>query len=315
MAVTDYLSIDGQVYGHSVAGDPSKTTYYTLDALGSVVATTDNKGNVLNTYEYKPFSGEVLQKTGTAPDPRFMWNGSHGYRTTNLPQQQFLTHYVRARHYQGMTAALTSVDPLWPQEPAYRYVGNMVTSAVDPSGMRVTYICGERPRTGFGTYDSDGRSTTVHLEPKGTKCVCYNGVAGRIRGLSKGHPKYKCLQAHCQNFCISLFDLRDISNDICQEGSNMLSRILNCTGVMKTMYTAPCTSGAAWAQCGNIFTCRGGSGYVGTGANKSNYPAPAQQSLTAGGCCVECKMRVCCAHARHNQRMEKHFLDQVWRRC
>ncbi|MDI9640040.1 hypothetical protein QM565_30490 [Geitlerinema splendidum] len=138
MAVTNYLSVDGQVYGHSVDGDPSKTTYYTLDALGSVVATTDNKGNVLNTYEYKPFSGEVLQKTGSAPDPRFMWNGSHGYRTTNLPQKQFLTHYVRARHYQGMTAAWTSVDPLWPQEPAYGYVRNMVTTAFDYFGMYQT---------------------------------------------------------------------------------------------------------------------------------------------------------------------------------
>ncbi|MDI9640034.1 hypothetical protein QM565_30460 [Geitlerinema splendidum] len=136
VAVTNYLSIDSQAYGHSVAGDPSKTTYYTLDALGSVVATTDNKGNILNTYEYKPFSGEVLQKTGSAPDPRFMWNGSHGYRTTNLPQQQFLTHYVRARHYQGMTAAWTTQDPLWPQEPAYRYVENMVTKSVDYWGTR-----------------------------------------------------------------------------------------------------------------------------------------------------------------------------------
>ncbi|MDI9640043.1 RHS repeat-associated core domain-containing protein [Geitlerinema splendidum] len=79
---------------------------------------------------YDPW-GEQLSNWN-ASSYRYLWGGGIGYRQTN---KEWATHYVRARHYSFMDGTWTTQDPLWPQEPAYRYVGNRVTRAVDPSGM------------------------------------------------------------------------------------------------------------------------------------------------------------------------------------
>ncbi|MBL8067372.1 MAG: hypothetical protein JNM28_02900 [Armatimonadetes bacterium] len=132
MAVTNYLSIDGEVLMESGTTEEERIMYI-RDGLGSVVATADSQGNVLNTYMYKP-SGAVWQKTCSAPDPRFLWCGTWGYRAGG---SAWNSHYVRARHYSHNSGAWTTVDPLWPSEPAYRYVGGRAMGAADPSGMNV----------------------------------------------------------------------------------------------------------------------------------------------------------------------------------
>jgi hypothetical protein len=71
MPVTNYYCVDGQMLGESTNG---VFTGYLPDANGSVTATVDDAGQVLNTYRYKPFGG-LLAKTGNAPDPRFGWRG------------------------------------------------------------------------------------------------------------------------------------------------------------------------------------------------------------------------------------------------
>jgi hypothetical protein len=78
MGVTNYATINGVLVGEN---GPNGTMYYHTDALGSVTMTTDENGDVLNEYRYKPF-GTVKTKTGTAPDPKFLWVGSLGYRQT-----------------------------------------------------------------------------------------------------------------------------------------------------------------------------------------------------------------------------------------
>jgi hypothetical protein len=76
----------------------------------------------------------------------------------------------------------------------------------------------------------------------------------------------------------------------------------------------PCTSDDPnWEICGNFITVEGGEFYNGARANKSNFPDPVPQnspqwiklgllglviylSEVGGGlCCVEAKMRRCCA--------------------
>src|SRR5579872_7128682 len=128
MAVTNYYSVNGEVIGEKTAGG-TRVDYLT-DALGSVTATVNNSAQVVNTYRYKPF-GKLLAKTGVGPDPAFGWVGSKGYRPT---QKKFSDFYVRLRHPDSATGRWTTVDRLWPIEPAYEYVGSRPTSLVDPTG-------------------------------------------------------------------------------------------------------------------------------------------------------------------------------------
>jgi|GEM_PF-4538843 len=128
MPVTNYFAVNGKIIGESTNG---VRTDYLTDALGSITATVDNHGNVLNTYRYKPYGG-LLSKTGTAPDPRFMWTGNTGSRTTKAPGAE---QYNRARHYGTTQAQWTTRDPMWPNERSYGYCFGDPITATDPFGL------------------------------------------------------------------------------------------------------------------------------------------------------------------------------------
>src|SRR5476649_2119029 len=123
---TSYISTHGMVWGEISAS--GVTTSYGHDALGSVTETFV-AGAVQNTYRYKPY-GATLAKTGTGPDPKFQWNGGSGYRASGLEKTEY---YIRMRHYSSTDAGWTSVDSIWPQEPAYVYSQNRPVSLRDPS--------------------------------------------------------------------------------------------------------------------------------------------------------------------------------------
>jgi len=128
----EYLSVDGEIFGEVSGG---VVNFYDRDALGSVVAIEDGAGNTVSTIEYKPF-GDVRTYTGENPlssPRRFLWCGTHGYRF-NERYAQYTSHYVRARHYSSLQGMWSTVDPLYPRERAYAYVGNRVTVGIDPSG-------------------------------------------------------------------------------------------------------------------------------------------------------------------------------------
>src|SRR5579862_7980245 len=107
MAVTNYYTVNGALIGEKTAGG-SRTDYLT-DALGSVTATVNQSGQVVNTYRYKPY-GAQLAKTGVGADPAFQWAGSQGYRQTG---KKYSDVYVRARHYDSRAGRWASRDPLW----------------------------------------------------------------------------------------------------------------------------------------------------------------------------------------------------------
>jgi len=75
MAVTNYFTMGGQVFGEKVA--VGSRIDYLPDALGSVVTTVDQTATPQNTYRYKPY-GSQLAKTGSGPAPKFLWNGLPG---------------------------------------------------------------------------------------------------------------------------------------------------------------------------------------------------------------------------------------------
>ncbi len=105
-------------------------TSYGHDALGSVTDTFSN-GSLLNTYRFKPFGG-TLAKTGVASDPRFLWNGGIGYRSTSLSS---CSYYVQARHYSSNASTWTTRDPMWPEEHEYAYADSNPTTYSDPTGL------------------------------------------------------------------------------------------------------------------------------------------------------------------------------------
>jgi len=55
-----YYSVGGEIIGEKSGG---VRTDYLTDALGSVTATVDQAGSVINRYTYKPY-GALLAKTG-----------------------------------------------------------------------------------------------------------------------------------------------------------------------------------------------------------------------------------------------------------
>src|SRR5579871_2273628 len=132
MAVTNYYTVNGAIIGEKTAGG-SRTDYLT-DALGSVTATINQSGQVVNTYRYKPY-GAQLAKTGLGADPAFQWVGSQGYRQTS---KKYSDVYVRARHYDSRGGRWASMDPLRysiGRVNLYGYVDGRPTLDRDPSGL------------------------------------------------------------------------------------------------------------------------------------------------------------------------------------
>lgn len=129
MAIRHYHTVNGEIIGETTAGE---RTNYLTDGLGNVTATQNSAGTILATYRYKPFGG-LLAKTGAGPDPRFLWVGSFGNRSTGL---RLAEHYCLTRHYSWAIAAWGSVDHLWPAELPYAYVSGNPTTFVDVEGSK-----------------------------------------------------------------------------------------------------------------------------------------------------------------------------------
>ncbi len=135
MGTTNYICTHGMIWGE--ISDTGVTRSYGHDALGSVTETFVN-GALENTYRYKPY-GELLAKTGTAPDPSFLWNGGSGYKASSLSNSDC---YVRARHFSVGSAHWTTVDTLWPNEQPFGYANANPITVPDPSGMSISYQLG-----------------------------------------------------------------------------------------------------------------------------------------------------------------------------
>jgi len=129
MPITYYDTVNGQLIGETTSG---VRTEYLTDALGSVTATVNSSGEIVNTYRYKPY-GQLLSKTGSGEDPRYLWTGNTGSRRTLVT---YAEQYNQARHYGSKQAAWTTVDPLWPEELEYLYVAGNPIVATDEFGLQ-----------------------------------------------------------------------------------------------------------------------------------------------------------------------------------
>jgi RHS repeat-associated protein len=127
MPVTTYTTLDGMILSE-VRGGVERD--YMPDTLGSTIALLDSSQNKTDTWTYWPY-GEVRTRTGSNPTP-FTFVGTLGYFADSLKRL-----YVRARYLRTDLARWQTVDPLWPDESAYGYVGGLPTRNVDPSGLFV----------------------------------------------------------------------------------------------------------------------------------------------------------------------------------
>ncbi len=119
------------VYGagliSQVAG--ANTYYYLADGLGSVMATTDASGSVVNGYTYDVYGAPTSSSGSQANDREFA-----GQQTDPTGLQ-----YLRARYYDPATGSFLSRDPLsaepsWLGSP-FVYAGASPADYSDPTGL------------------------------------------------------------------------------------------------------------------------------------------------------------------------------------
>jgi RHS repeat-associated protein len=108
---------------------------FLTDQLGSIAAEVDQTQT--RTYESR-YSAYGRNNWSTGTGHGFGWVGSYGYSETGLFNN---SHYVRARHYSYLTGMWTTVDPLWPREASYGYVGGRATFGIDPTGYSPLQDC------------------------------------------------------------------------------------------------------------------------------------------------------------------------------
>lgn len=128
------------LFGFSLVAHAQKTvTYIHTDALGSVVATSDEAGNVTHRREYEPYGYELgglsdgVGYTGHVQDP-----------STGLV-------YMQQRYYDPQIGRFLSVDPITAYEGdlrqfnRYAYAFNNPYRFVDPDGRQSVAACAANP--------------------------------------------------------------------------------------------------------------------------------------------------------------------------
>jgi RHS repeat-associated protein len=101
--------------------------HYKTDALGSVIALTDDNGVVKTTYTYDPFGNTTI--SDEASDNPFQYTGRENDNTG--------LYYYRARYYSPELQRFISEDPVRFEGGSinlYSYVGNNPIYSIDPSG-------------------------------------------------------------------------------------------------------------------------------------------------------------------------------------
>jgi RHS repeat-associated protein len=123
----DFIQTNGRTWGVMEA---TSNTYFHHDAIGSVVALSNDSGQVTDIYEYEPF-GKVLQHQGTSTND-YQFVGGYGVRKLNDTLDT-----MGVRQYQASCGKFTSIDPLKYKAGDmnfYRYVRNNPLKLYDPSG-------------------------------------------------------------------------------------------------------------------------------------------------------------------------------------
>lgn len=119
----------------------TQTIYYHRDGLGSVVATSDQGGNIVGARTYDAW-GNTLAQTGNIPQ--------YGY-TGREPDATGLVYY-RARYYDPSIGRFISKDPSGMPDGVnrYAYAANDPVNGTDPSGELLNFVGGAIANVAFG---------------------------------------------------------------------------------------------------------------------------------------------------------------------
>jgi len=132
--------------------------YYQTDALGSVIALTDDSGVVKTMYAYDPFGNTTV--SGEASDNPFQYTGRENDNTG--------LYYYRARYYSPELQRFISEDPI---------LGPMNSSCSGPNGSpKLNWLVPtllNDPKN-FNSYLYVGNNPVNYTDPKGlTNCTGY----------------------------------------------------------------------------------------------------------------------------------------------
>ena len=142
-----------------ISGNGTKT-YIHKDALGSVVALSNNAGLVTDKFSYSPF-GKSADESGSP----------YKFAARRIDSETGL-YYNRNRYYNPSTGRFISPDPIGYGDGMnmYAYVGNDPMNASDPMGLTKT-CTGSRIRRSDGFNCSRGTSWVTCSG----NCVAFNG--------------------------------------------------------------------------------------------------------------------------------------------
>ena len=193
---TSYYTLNGEIIGESSGG---VRLDYLTDALGSVTATVNQSAAIVQKARYKPY-GTLLSGTQF----KMGWVGTLGYRTTSTIKSADV--YVRARTYSSKLGQWITRDPLWPAESASAYVGGMVITSVDSTGLHKDegFHC-NTDRPGSDVYASTSRCSGP-LAPPALPCLPSGSFPGGPPPPYMGCLK-KGIDANCSSLSIDKVDL------------------------------------------------------------------------------------------------------------
>ncbi|MBX7226399.1 MAG: hypothetical protein K1X55_10235 [Chitinophagales bacterium] len=124
--------ISAYIWGNGLVArvDPvtDSTFYYHFDFRGSIIAITNENGDIVQYYKYDEF-GNIYDKQGT-----IAWTNSHTYiGKYGVQLDSTGLYYMGARYYNPRLGRFISEDPVW-HTNLYSYADNDPINKIDPEG-------------------------------------------------------------------------------------------------------------------------------------------------------------------------------------
>jgi RHS repeat-associated protein len=141
------------------------------DALGSILALTDDTGVVQTSYTYEPFGQTTVSGQGNANPFQYTGRENDG---TGL-------YYYRARYYHPQLQRFIGEDPIrfeGGDVNLYAYVANNPVRWTDPLGLRTGSVCVKLSIGGFGFGGGGGTCVNFGHDKKQGFSVSLSGTAG-----------------------------------------------------------------------------------------------------------------------------------------